>query len=88
MDTAVVIDIAVDALWATLLAGAPLMLAALVVGVGISLIQALTQIQEMTLSFVPKLIAIFVTAIVAMPFMLSVLTDFGAQQFARIASLD
>lgn len=87
MDTAVVIDIGADALWATLLAGAPLMLAALVVGVGISLVQALTQIQEMTLSFVPKLIAIFVTAIVAMPFMLSVLTDFGARQFARIAEL-
>jgi len=87
VDTAVVIDIGADALWATLLAGAPLMLAALVVGVGISLVQALTQIQEMTLSFVPKLIAIFVTAIVAMPFMLSVLTDFGARQFARIAEL-
>jgi flagellar biosynthesis protein FliQ len=88
VDTATVIDIAADALWATLLAGAPMMLAALVVGVGISLVQALTQIQEMTLSFVPKLIAIFLTAIVAMPFMLTVLTDFGAQQFARIAEID
>ncbi len=55
-----VMDVARDAIWTLILVCSPLMLIALIVGVAISLFQALTQIQEMTLVFVPKILAIFV----------------------------
>jgi flagellar biosynthetic protein FliQ len=88
MDVGTVIEIGVEALNATILASAPLMGVALTVGVVISLLQALTQIQEMTLTFVPKLLAIFATAIVALPFMVGIVVAFGEQQFVRIATLE
>lgn len=62
------IDFAREAIWVLLEISAPAMLAALVVGLGIGLLQALTQIQEMTLVFVPKIIAIFFVLLVALPF--------------------
>ena len=64
-----VLDVARDAIWTIVLVSSPLMVVGLVVGVAISLVQALTQIQEMTLVFVPKIIAIFVTMVLALPFM-------------------
>ena len=64
-----VLDVARDAIETLLLVSAPLMLVGLVVGVVVSLFQALTQIQETTLVFVPKIIAIFVTLLLALPFM-------------------
>jgi flagellar biosynthetic protein FliQ len=67
--------------------GAPIMLVALVVGVAIALLQALTQMQEMTLSFVPKILAIFLTVLLALPFMIATLTGFGEELFQQIASL-
>jgi flagellar biosynthetic protein FliQ len=78
-------DIAREAIWVMLLVGAPVMLVALVVGLVVSLLQALTQIQEMTLTFVPKVIAIFLALLVATPFMLSTLSDFTLEVFAKIA---
>jgi flagellar biosynthetic protein FliQ len=62
-------DVARDAIETLLLVAAPLMLVGLVVGVAISLLQALTQIQETTLVFVPKILAIFIAMLVALPFM-------------------
>jgi len=64
-----VLDISGDAIWTIVLVSSPLMVVGLVVGVAISLVQALTQIQEMTLVFVPKIIAIFITMVLALPFM-------------------
>jgi flagellar biosynthesis protein FliQ len=64
-----ILDIARDAIMTLVLVSAPLMLVGLLVGVVISLFQALTQIQEMTLVFVPKIMAIFVTMLIALPFM-------------------
>jgi flagellar biosynthetic protein FliQ len=64
-----VLDVARDAIVTLLLVSAPLMLVGLVVGVVISLFQALTQIQETTLVFVPKIIAIFLSMLIALPFM-------------------
>lgn len=64
-----VLDIARDGIWVMILVAAPMMLVGLVVGVVIALFQALTQIQEMTLVFVPKIIAIFVVMLIALPFM-------------------
>jgi flagellar biosynthesis protein FliQ len=64
-----VLDVARDAIWTIVIVSSPLMVVGLVVGVVISLVQALTQIQEMTLVFVPKIIAIFITMVLALPFM-------------------
>ena len=64
-----VLDIARDGIWVMIIVSAPMMIVGLVVGVIIALFQALTQIQEMTLVFVPKIIAIFVAMLVALPFM-------------------
>jgi flagellar biosynthetic protein FliQ len=63
------------------------MAVALIVGLGISLVQALTQIQEMTLSFVPKMLAIFLATILFLPFMLRILTTFTQQIAERIAGI-
>ena len=64
-----VLDIARDGIWVMIVVAAPMMIVGLVVGVVIALFQALTQIQEMTLVFVPKIIAIFVAMLIALPFM-------------------
>lgn len=85
MNTADVLDVTREALMVTLKVGAPVMLIALVVGLVISLLQALTQIQEQTLAFVPKIVVIFVALMVLMPFMLGQLTGFTREIAARIA---
>jgi flagellar biosynthetic protein FliQ len=80
-----VLDIARDAILTLVLVASPLMLVGLFVGVAISLVQALTQIQEMTLVFVPKIIAIFVAMIVALPFMADVLQSHVMRLMAKIS---
>ena len=78
-------DIAREAVWVTLQVGAPTLLVALAVGVAISLVQALTQVQEATLSFLPKLVAILVTFVLTAPFVLVTLQDFTRGLYGRIA---
>ena len=77
-----VLDVARDAIVTLLLVSAPMMLVGLIVGVVISLFQALTQIQETTLVFVPKIIAIFLSMLIALPFM----ADKLHQEFMRITA--
>ncbi|HEX2215085.1 MAG TPA: flagellar biosynthesis protein FliQ [Xanthobacteraceae bacterium] len=81
-----VIDVARDAILTLVLVASPLMLIGLAVGVAISLLQALTQIQEMTLVFVPKILAIFVAMLLALPFMGDALNGHMARLVARITS--
>jgi flagellar biosynthetic protein FliQ len=69
MTGAETLDVARDAIWTIVVVSSPLMVVGLVVGVVVSLFQALTQIQEQTLVFVPKILAIFVTLLLALPFM-------------------
>jgi len=76
MTPTTVIDIGRQALELTLLVSAPLFIAALVTGLLVSIFQAATQINEATLSFVPKLLMIFTTLIAAGPWMLTMLTDY------------
>jgi len=64
-----VLDIAQDGIWTMIIIAAPMMIVGLVVGVVIALFQALTQIQEMTLVFVPKILAIFITMLITLPFL-------------------
>lgn len=73
MTGATVLDLAREGIWVMILVAAPMMIVGLVVGVVIALFQALTQIQEMTLVFVPKILAIFVTMLLALPFMGAIL---------------
>lgn len=87
MQTADVLDITREAVLVVLEISAPIMLLGLIVGLAISLIQALTQIQEQTLAFVPKLIAIFLSLLLFMPFMLSTLTNFTERLVDRIATV-
>jgi flagellar biosynthesis protein FliQ len=79
-----VLDVARDSILTLVMVAAPLMLVGLAVGVAISLIQALTQIQEMTLSFVPKILAMFLAMLVTLPFMGDVLQGHMARIAARI----
>lgn len=79
-----VLDVARDAIWTIVIVSSPLMVVGLAVGVVISLVQALTQIQEMTLVFVPKIIAIFVTMVLALPFMADALNAHMLRISSRI----
>jgi flagellar biosynthesis protein FliQ len=81
-----VLDVARDAIVTLVLVSSPLMLIGLAVGVVISLFQALTQIQEMTLVFVPKILAIFIAMLLALPFMADLLQSHMTRLAARIAA--
>lgn len=83
MDEAALLEIARDAVIVTLKVGAPIMLISLIVGLIISLFQALTQIQEATLTFVPKIIIVFMSLLLLAPFMLHALVDFTEQIMSR-----
>ncbi len=86
MNSNEVLEISREAVLVLLKIGSPIMLVALGVGLTISLIQALTQIQEMTLSFVPKILVIFLSLLVFMPFMLNTLTIFTQRLADRIVA--
>ena len=85
MNETEVLDVGREAIWVMIKAAGPLMMVALVVGLAISLFQALTQIQEATLTFVPKIIIVFVSLLLLAPFMLHALTDFTEQIMSRAA---
>jgi flagellar biosynthesis protein FliQ len=76
-----------EAMKFTLLLSAPLLLAALATGLLISLFQAATQINEQTLSFIPKLLAVFATAVIAGPWMLGLALDYMRNLFSSIPQL-
>ncbi len=83
MNDALVLDVAREGIWVLILVSSPMMIAGLLVGVVIALFQALTQIQEMTLVFVPKIIAIFAVLMISLPFMGATL----GQYMQRMANL-
>lgn len=87
MDTNAVLDIGLDALLVAAKLSAPILITALVVGFGISLIQSITQIQEVTLSFVPKAIAVGVALLIAGHWMISEIVTFTTDLFERIPQL-
>ncbi len=71
----------------TLMVAAPMLLVALAIGLLVSIFQAATQINEMTLSFIPKLIGIFVALVIAGPWMLTVMLDYMRHMFSSIPAL-
>jgi flagellar biosynthetic protein FliQ len=86
MTGAAILDVARDGIVTFLKVGAPLMLVALLIGLVISLLQALTQIQEQTLIYVPKIIAVFAAMLLLLPFMGDALAGYMTRIAMRIAS--
>ena len=82
-----VLDIGREALWVGVMLGGPLLGAALAVGLFIGVIQAATQIQEMTLSFIPKLLALVVVLFIVGPWMLRIVVTFSERLFMDIPGL-
>ena len=82
-----VLDVGQEALWVTALLAAPLLLSAMVDGLLVGMVQAATQIQEMTLTFIPKLAVLGLALIVAGSWMLGLITDFKINLFERIPEL-
>ncbi|MFJ2995078.1 flagellar biosynthesis protein FliQ [Pandoraea sp. NPDC087047] len=82
-----VMALAHQAMQVTLLLAAPLLIVALVSGLLVSLFQAATQINEMTLSFIPKLLAVFITLVIAGPWMLNLMVDYMRQLLTGIPGL-
>ncbi|MFN9849090.1 MAG: flagellar biosynthesis protein FliQ [Alphaproteobacteria bacterium] len=87
MSGAEVLDVGRDAIWLTIQMCAPVLIVGLVVGVGIGLLQALTQIQEQTLIYAPKIVAIFVSLLVFMPMMGALMSSFMKTIASRIAGM-
>jgi len=84
MTTDAVVGLMAETIKITLMVAAPMLIVGLVVGVLISLFQAVTQIQEMTLVFVPKIVAVMVTLIAVLPWIISLMMNFTQNIFANI----
>ncbi len=82
-----VIDLAQSALRVTLLVAGPMLLAGMLVGLVISIVQAATQINEMTMTFVPKIVAVMLVLVLSLPWIISQMTAFTMSIFNRIASM-
>ncbi len=82
-----VLDIARDGMMVMLLVAAPMLLVGLVVGLAISIFQTLTHIQEMTLTFIPKIVSVFGAMVIFLPWMLRELTEFTQRIMDKIVAL-
>ena len=87
MDQTAVLEVSREVFFVILKTGGPIMAAGLVVGLAIAIFQTLTSIQEMTLTFVPKIIIIFGAVIVFMPFMITAILEFTRSLYDRIGAL-
>ena len=87
MNEADALDLIQAAIWTIIVGSGPAVAAAMAVGLIVAVIQALTQVQEMTLTFVPKIVVMFVALLVLLPFMLSSLTTFTERMMDRIVAL-
>ena len=86
MNEAVVLGLGREALIVALMIGAPILGVSLVIGVVVSIVQAVTQVNEMTLTFVPKLVGIFVAMLIFCPWMMQTLLGFSAGLFANMGA--
>jgi flagellar biosynthesis protein FliQ len=87
MSPEMVVEIGQEALWVAVLLAAPILLTALAIGLAIGMLQAATQIQEMTLSFIPKLLAVVVVLAVAGHWLIATLTGFVLELYQSIPML-
>jgi flagellar biosynthetic protein FliQ len=86
MDPQGVITLAQQALYVAVLLSAPMLLASLVIGLLVSILQAATQINEMTLTFIPKMLAMIATLVIAGPWMITFFVDFLRRLYESIPS--
>ena len=84
MTVDMVIGLAGEAIKVTLLLSAPMLTVGLAVGLIVSIFQAVTQIQEMTLTFVPKIVAVFIALIIALPWMINLIVTYTYNLFSNI----
>ena len=84
MDASEAIDLGQRAVTLALVIGAPVLVTSLVVGVIVSILQAVTQVQEQTLSFVPKIVAVLLAGVVVDPWMLARLVEFSKEMFTPL----
>jgi flagellar biosynthetic protein FliQ len=82
-----VVEIGQAALQTTLLVAGPMLLAGMVVGLIISIVQAATQVNEMTMTFVPKIVVVFVVMVLSLPWAIGQLTGFTRAMFERIGGM-
>jgi flagellar biosynthesis protein FliQ len=87
MNAQLVVELARSSIYTTLLVSSPMLILALVVGLAISILQAITQIQEMTLTFIPKIVAVAIALIVFLPWMINTVVGFTNQIFSMIPTL-
>ena len=87
MSYALVTDLARNAIMVAMLIAAPMLVVALLVGLIVSILQTMTQVQEQTLSFVPKLIAVGATMLIALPWMLQLLVEYTANLFRSMPGM-
>lgn len=87
MSEQLVLDLGRQALVTTLMVGGPMLAAALVIGLLVSVFQAVTQINEMTMTFVPKIVGILVVGLITLPWVLRVMLGFTRQVFTMIERL-
>lgn len=87
MNGAEVLDIGRDAIWLAVQLSSPILIVGLIVGVGVGLLQALTQIQEATLVYAPKIVAIFISLLLFLPLMGALMSNFMTHIAARIAAM-
>ena len=87
MDTSSVIDLAREAMWVTIMVSAPLLAVVLVIGVLIGIVQAATSINEMTLSFIPKLVGLALAIVICGNWQIAGLVDYARGMFQRIPTL-
>ncbi len=81
------VEICKDAVWTSLVIAAPMLIAGLVVGIVVSILQSVTQIQEMTLTFIPKILAVVSVMILVLPWIMNVLIGYTTEIFSLIASV-
>jgi flagellar biosynthetic protein FliQ len=87
MSHVLIVDLARNMIMTALLIASPMLVVALAVGLVISIIQAVTQIQEQTLSFVPKLVAVAVTFIIALPWIIQIMVRYTSELFRSLPSM-
>ncbi|KJS34744.1 MAG: flagellar biosynthesis protein FliQ [Rhodospirillaceae bacterium BRH_c57] len=87
MNESQILDLARDAVWTMLLVSGPILIVGLGIGLIISLFQALTSIQEMTLTFVPKILVIFASLILFLPYMIRHMSEFTLRLMDTIVGL-
>ncbi len=87
MSHVLIVDLARNMIMTALLIASPMLIVALVIGLVVSIIQAVTQIQEQTLSFVPKLVAVSVTFIIALPWIIQIMVKYTSELFRSLPSM-